>query len=245
MDTPQFQRDTDRTRLHIVHAASGIISLLVLASTIFVLAPIPPFGSPEDEVVTFYATHTTSGYIYQFVAGIALIAALWFLCYLYVRFRREVPHSPLPMLMMAAGTAWVGFATVYLGLFQIFSGWAADPDTHALLHAFSDAYVLGFMFSAVPAAVIVVSAALCTTAAAGWPGFLKPLSAIVVVVQILGCVPLLAPESPIKAGGFITYASVFAVMVWIAAASVAAVRSERAPSSEMPYQQPVNTSTER
>ncbi|WP_410653339.1 hypothetical protein [Amycolatopsis sp. cmx-4-54] len=212
----------------IMHAASGIISLLILASTILVLAPIPPFGSPEAEVVRFYATHTTSGYVYQFIAGIALMAALWFLTYLYTRFRREVPDSPLPVLMIAAGTAWVGFAVVYLGLFQIFSGWAADPATHALLRAFSDAYVLGFMFSAVPAAVAVIAAALCTKRTAGWPGWLKPLAAVVVLVQVFGCVPLLAPDSSLKAGGLITYASVFAVVVWIAMASVAAIRSERA-----------------
>lgn len=215
-------------RPHVAHAASGIISLLILASTILVLAPIPPFGSSEAEVAQFYATHTTSGYLYQFIAGIALMAALWFLCYLYVRLRREVPDSPLPMLMIASGTAWVGFAVVYLGLFQIFSSWAADPATHSLLHAFSDAYVLGFMFSAVPAAVVVTAAALCTSRAAGWPGWLKPLAGIVVLVQLLGCVPLLAPDSPLKAGGLITYASVFAVVVWIAMASIAATRSERA-----------------
>jgi hypothetical protein len=212
----------------VAHAASGIISLLVLASTILVLAPIPPFGSSEADVAQFYATHVTSGYIYQFIAGIALVAALWFLAYLYTRFRREVPDSPLPVLMIAAGTAWVGFAVVYLGLFQIFSGWAADPATRPLLRAFSDAYVLGFMFSAVPAAVVVVAAALCTSRAAGWPGWLKPSAVVVLLVQLLGCVPLLAPDGPVKAGGPITYASVFAVVGWLAVASVAAVRSERA-----------------
>ncbi|WP_051637444.1 hypothetical protein [Rhodococcus sp. UNC363MFTsu5.1] len=219
----------------VAHAASGIISLLILASTIPVLSPIPPFGSSEAEVVHFYATHTTSGYIYQFIAGIALMAALWFLCYLYTRFRREVPDSPLPMLMIASGTAWVGFAVVYLGLFQIFSGWAADPATHQLLRAFSDAYVLGFMFSAVPAAVVVIAAAMSTRRAAGWPGWLKPLAVIVVLVQLLGCVPLLAPNSPLKAGGPITYASVFAVVVWLAMASIAATRLERATPDQATY----------
>ncbi|MEC3974362.1 hypothetical protein [Amycolatopsis sp. H20-H5] len=212
----------------VAHAASGIISLLILATTILVLSPIPPFGSPEAEIVQFYATHTTSGYIYQFIAGLALMAVLWFLGYLYTRFRREVPDSPLPVLMIAAGTAWVGFAVVYLGLFQIFSGWAADPATHSLLRAFSDAYVLGFMFSAIPAAVVVISAALCTRRSAGWPGWLRPLAAVVVLVQLLGCVPLLVPDGPLKAGGPITYASVFAVVIWVAMASIAAIRSERA-----------------
>lgn len=215
----------------VVHAASGIISLLILASTILVLSPIPPFGSSEAEVVRFYATHITSGYVYQFIAGIALMAVLWFLGYLYTRFRREVPDSPLPVLMIAAGTAWVGFAVVYLGLFQIFSSWAEDPATHPLLRAFSDAYVLGFMFSAVPAAVMVMAAALCTRRSAGWPGWLKPLAAVVVLVQLLGCVPLLAPNSPLKAGGLITYASVFAVVLWIAVASIAAIGRERAKPS--------------
>lgn len=213
------------------HAASGVICLLILASTIFVLPPIPPFGSSENEVVQFYARHTTSGYLYQLMAGIALLAALWFLSYLYTRFRREVPDSPLPVVMIAAGSAWVGFAVVFLALFQVFSVWAADPATQPLLRALSDAYVLGFMFNSVPAAVVVLTAAHCTSRAAGWPGWLRPLAWVAVLVEVLGCVPLLAPTSAIKAGGFITYASVFAVMFWIAMASVAAVRAERAAPS--------------
>ncbi|MDQ2836457.1 MAG: hypothetical protein M3Y42_00525 [Actinomycetota bacterium] len=215
----------------VAHAASGIICLLILASTIFVLPPIPPFGSSEDDVVRFYATHTTSGYLYQFIAGIALFAALWFLGYLYTRFRREVPDSPLPVVMIAAGSAWVGFAVVFLGLFQVFPVWAQDPATRPLLRALSDAYVLGFMFSAVPAAVVVLTAAQCTSKAAGWPGWLRPLAWVAVLVEVLGCVPLLAPTSAVKAGGFITYASVFAVVFWIAMASIAAVRAERAAPS--------------
>ncbi|MFD6517875.1 hypothetical protein [Rhodococcus sp. NPDC060176] len=234
MDATDHTEEATTQRNHlpqVVHAASGVISLIILASTILVLSPIPPYGSSEDEVVNFYATHTTSGYIYQFLAGIALMTALWFLCYLYTRFRTEVPNSPLPMLMIASGTAWVGFAIVYLGLFQVFSGWAADPATHQLLRAFSDAYVLGFMFSAVPATVVVIAASLSMRRTSGWPGWLKASSFIVVLVQLLGCVPLLAPDSALKAGGFITYASVFAVIVWLALASIVATRSERTASS--------------
>jgi hypothetical protein len=216
----------------VAHAASGVICLLILASTILVLPPIPPFGSSEAEVAGFYATHTTTGYLYQFIAGIALLAALWFLGYLYTRFRREMPDSPLPVVMIAAGTTWVGFAVVYLGLFQIFPVWAEDPATHPLLRAFSDAYVLGFMFSAVPAAVMVIAAALCTRQSAGWPSWLKPLAVGAVLVEVVGCVPLLAPNGPLKAGGLITYASVFAVVFWIAMASITAIRLERAKPSQ-------------
>ncbi len=221
------ERTAGRRPPQLAHAASGIVCLLVLASTIFVLPPIPPFGASPDEVARFYAAHTTSGYLYQFIAGIALLCALWFLSYLYTRFRTELPGSPLPVVMIAAGTAWVGFAVAFLGLFQIFPVWAQDPATRPLLGALSDAYVLGFMFSALPAAVVLLAAGQCTSAAAGWPAWLRPLAWAGVLLEALGCVPLLAPTSALKAGGIVTYASVFAVVFWVAMASIAAVRFER------------------
>jgi hypothetical protein len=69
---------------------------------------------------------------------------------------------------------------------------------------------------------------LCVRRSAGWPGWLKPLAVLVVLTQVLGCVPLLAPTSALRAGGPITYASVFTVVLWICVASIAAVRSELA-----------------
>lgn len=212
----------------LVHASSGVISLLLLASTILILPPIPPFGSAPDEIVRFYASHATRGYVYQFVAGLALLCALWFLSYLYARLRREDPQNPMPILMLAAGTAWISVAIVYLGLFQIFSVWAKRPETHSILWAFSDAYVLGFMFSVLPAAVTVAAGALSMRADQGWPRWLKPLAGVVLVVQVLGAVPLLVPEGPLRAGELITYSSVFADVLWLCAASIAAVRAERA-----------------
>jgi hypothetical protein len=47
-----------------------------------------------------------------------------------------------------------------------------------------------------------------------------------VLTEALGCVPLLDPTGGLRAGGPITYASVFAVVLWICAASIVAVRSE-------------------
>jgi hypothetical protein len=188
----------------------------------------PPFGSSESRVVNFYSAHATQGYVYQFIAGIAMLSALWFVGYLYTRFRREVPDSPLPVVMLASGVAWIAFVIVYLGLFQVFSVWAQQPATQPLLRAFSDAYVLGFMFSVIPAAVMITAAALCVRHSPGWPGWLKPLAVLVVATQALGCVPLLAPASALRAGGLITYASVFTAVLWICLASIAAVRSELA-----------------
>jgi hypothetical protein len=210
------------------HAATGIISLALLLATIPVLPPIPPFGSSETEIVTFYSTYTTRGYLYQFIAGLALLAALWFLGYLYTRFRRAAPESPLPIIMVASGTAWVAFAIVYLGLFQIFSIWAGQPEARPILRAFSDAYVLGFMFSVFPAAVMVAAASWCTQRSAGWPGWLRPLGIVALAVQVLGSVTLIFPTGPLRPGGLITYGSVFAIVFWICMASVAATRSERA-----------------
>ncbi|MEU9478695.1 hypothetical protein [Streptomyces sp. NPDC048191] len=203
------------------------MSLLVLLATIPVLPPIPAFGSSEDEIVTFYATHATRGYVYQFMAGLALLAALWFLGYAYTRLRREVPHSPLPVIMLAAGTAWATFATVFLGLFQIFSVWAEDPGTHALLRAFSDAYVLGFMFNVLPAAVMVTAGSWSMRPSAGWPAWLKPLGMVALALQVLGCVPLIFPDGPLEPGGLITYGPFFLVLLWICTASLAATRWER------------------
>jgi len=211
---------------NVVHAASGILCLLLFLSTILVLPPIPPFGSSQAQIVEFYATYATRGYVYQLIAGVALLSALWFLGYLYTRLRREAPGSPLPAIMLSSGTAWITFAVVYLGMFQIFSVWAGQPETWPILRAFSDAYVLGFMFSAVPAAVTTAAASMCLRRCAGWPGWLKPLGVLAVLAQVLGCVPLVAPDGPVKAGGPVTYASVFTVVLWICVASIAAVRVE-------------------
>lgn len=209
------------------HAATGIVSLVVLLATIPVLPPIPAFGSSENEIADFYATHATRGYVYQFMAGLALLAAMWFLGYACTRLRREVPGSPLPLVMLAAGAAWAGFAIVFLGLFQIFSVWAEDPGTHAILRAFSDAYVLGFMFNVFPAALMVAAGSWCMRPSEGWPAYLKPLGIVALAAQALGSVPLLAPTGPLKAGGLITYASFFMVLLWLCTASVAAARWER------------------
>lgn len=214
-----------------VTAAAGIISLLLLISTIPILPPIPPFGSSQDQIVAFYSTYVTRGYLYQFIAAIALLSALWFLGYLYTRLRREISDSPLPIIMLSSGTVWVAVAFVYLGLFQIFSTWASQPLTHPMLRALSDAYVLGFMFSVVPSAATVLAASLSLQAPAGWPRWLKHLAIPVLAVEVLGCVPLIFPDTPLKAGGLITYASVFAVVLWISLASLTAVRTERTRAS--------------
>ncbi|MFB7666719.1 hypothetical protein ACFC1R_22675 [Kitasatospora sp. NPDC056138] len=209
------------------HAAAGIVSLVVLLATLAVLPPIPAFGSSENEVVTFYATHTTSGYVYQFMAGLALLAALWFLGYAYTRFRREVPGSPLPVIMLAAGTAWATFAIVSLGLFQIFSVWAAEPEAHGILKAFSDAYVLAFAFNSFPAAVMIGAGSWCTRSAAGWPGWLKKLGMVALAAQVLASVPLIVPDGALKPGGLITYGPFFLALLWIFMSSLAATRWER------------------
>ncbi|MGP3953881.1 hypothetical protein [Streptomyces sp. 7N604] len=209
------------------HAVTGMLSMVVLLATIPVLPPIPAFGSSEEEIATFYATHATRGYIYQFMAGLALLAALWFLGYAYTRLRREVPGSPLPVIMLIAGAAWATFAILFLGLFQIFSVWAEEPETHALLRAFSDAYVLGFMFNVLPAALMVTAGSWCMRPSAGWPGWLKTLGIVALMLQVLGSVPLFVPTGPLKAGGLITYGSFFAAVLWICMASYAATRWER------------------
>ncbi|MFF5672567.1 hypothetical protein ACFY8S_20950 [Streptomyces hygroscopicus] len=214
------------------HAATGILSLVLLLATIPVLPPIPAFGSSEEEIASFYASHATRGYLYQFMAGLALLGALWFLGYLYTRLRREVPGSPLPVIMLAAGAAWVCFAVVFLGLFQVFSVWADDPDTHALLKAFSDAYVLGFMFNVLPAGIMVAAAAWSLRPSAGWPGWLKPLGVLAVATQVLGSVPLIFPTGPLKAGGLITYAPFFTAVLWICLASCSATRWERSAADQ-------------
>lgn len=213
---------------NVAHAATGIVSLLLFISTALVLPPIPPFGSSQSQLASFYSAHATQGYVYQLIAGVALLFTLWFLAYLYTRLRREAPDSPLPVVMLASGIAWIAFEVVYLGLFQIFSVWAGQSATQPLLRAFSDAYVLGFMFSVVPAAFMITAAALCLRPSARWPGWLKPLAVPVVATQALGCVPLLDPGSPLRAGGLVTYASVFTAVLWISLASIVSVRSELA-----------------
>lgn len=207
---------------HIAHATSGIVSLLLLLATIPVLPPIPSFGASETEIATFYRTHATRGYLYQFIAALALFGALWFLGYLYTRLHREAPGSPLPIIMLASGTAWVTFALVYLGLFQIFPIWAEQPEAHPILRAFSDAYVLGFMFNVFPAAVTVAAATGCMRRSAGWPGWLKPLGILAIAVQMLGSCTLIFPTSPLKPGGVITYGAFFVIVFWICMASLSA-----------------------
>jgi hypothetical protein len=219
--------DAQQRPTSIVSAAAGIISLLLLISTIPILPPIPAFGASQDQIVSFYSTYVTRGYLYQFIAAVALLSALWFLAYLYTRLRHETPESPLPIIMLASGTVWVAVAFVYLGLFQIFSTWASQPLMHPVLRALSDAYVLGFMFSVVPSAVTVLAASLSIQPNAGWPRWLKHLAVPVLAVEVLGCVPLIFPDTPLKAGGPITYASVFAVVLWISLASLTAIRTER------------------
>ncbi len=225
--TPASTTNTPQRTAATATAATGIVSLLLLFSTIPILPPIPPFGSSQDQIVAFYSTYVIRGYLYQFIAGIALLSALWFLGYLYTRLRREVPESPLPIIMLASGTIWVAVAFVYLGLFQIFSTWTGQPVTYPTLRALSDAYVLGFMFSVVPAAATVLAAALSLQTSAGWPRWLKLLAIPVLAVEVLGCVPLIFPDTSLKAGGPVTYASVFAVVLWISLASMTAVRTER------------------
>jgi hypothetical protein len=212
---------------HTPHAATGILSLLVLLSTLFVLPPIPAFGSSESEIVHFYATHTTSGYVYQFMAGLAVLAALWFLGYAYTRFRRELPDSPLPIIMLAAGAGWAAFVVVFLGLFQVFSVWAAEPEAHGILKAFSDGYVLAFAFNNLPAAVMLGAGTYCLRPSAGWPGWLKGLGIVAVLGQVVGSVPLIVPDGALKPGGPITYGPFFLTLLWLFMAGISATRWER------------------
>lgn len=201
------------------HAVSGVISLLVLLSAFPILPPIPPFGSSQAEIVDYYRVNVLGGYLYQFIAGLAVLAALWFLGYLYTRLHDKAPMDPRPIIMLASGTAWITIALVYMGLFQIFSIWAEQPEAHSLLRAFSDAYVLGFMFNVFPAAVMVASATWCMRRSTGWPGWFTPFGILVLAIQVLGSVALIFPAGPLKAGGLITYGSFFAAIFWISVIS--------------------------
>jgi hypothetical protein len=208
------------------HAMTGILFFLVLLSLLPLAPLIPPFGSSEAEVATYYQTYTVSVYVFQYLVAIALLCLLWFLGYLYIRLRREAPQSPLPIIMIAAASVWVGFDFVFTAIFQAFPVLATHPQEHVFLRALSDIACLGFMFNVFPAALVVGVISGCIWRLATWPRWLSLLGVLVILFQIMASTPLLVPDGPLVAGGWITYAAFFVVGLWVALTGFVAVRWE-------------------
>lgn len=215
-----------------IHAASGIVFFLLLISLLPLAPLIPPFGSSEATVVAYYQTYTLNLYVFQYIVALALLCAMWFLGYLYIRLRREMPESPLPMIMLGTGSGWIAFSFVFTAIFQAFPVLATHPQEHVFIRAFSDIATLGFMFNVFPAALVVGIITYCTWQLADWPRWLSLLGVLVVAFQVLASVPLLNPTGPLLAGGWITYAAFFTVGLWLALASLTCVLWERAQARQ-------------
>lgn len=215
-----------------VHAVGGIVFFLLLISLLPLAPLIPPFGSSEAVVATYYQTYTLNLYIFQYVVALALLCALWFLGYLYTRLRREVPESPLPIIMLGTGCGWVAFSFVFTAIFQAFPVLATHPEDHVFLRAFSDIATLGFMFNVFPAALIVGAISCCTWRLAHWPRWLNVLGVFVIACQVLASISLLNPTGAFQVGSWIIYAAFFMVGLWMALTSLWCVLWERAQARQ-------------
>lgn len=232
MSLPQKETDhqmttSPRARLH---AMSGIAFLLLILVIQLILPRLPTFGASETELVSYYTKYGEIYLIDNFLAAVACLFALWFLCYLYTLLHRlEKPTSPLPIIMLFAGGGWVIIIFMLTATWQVLPVWAMRPGMHPFLSAFSDALAMVTAFLSLPAMLTIGTASWCAWHLGVWPRWFYLLGLLLLASQLLSCLAALFPIGPLAPGGLVSfYVPGSAFGLWIGLASLLCVLREHA-----------------
>lgn len=211
------------------HAMSGIAFVLCILVIQLVVPPVPASGASETTLLAYYTTHGTIYLIDNFLAAVACLFALWFLCYLYTLLHRlEEPTSPLPIMMFFAGGGWIMILFLLTAMWQVFPVWATRPEMHPFLSAFSDVLAMVTAFLSLPAMLTIGIASWCAWHLGVWPRWFCLIGFLLLASQLFACFAALFPTGPLVPGGLVSFSlpgSSFGL--WIGLASLLCVLRER------------------
>jgi hypothetical protein len=213
------------------HSWSGAVGLGLVFIALFLPGPPPKADDTADALVTNLAEHRTALVAGILVAGLGLIALLWFLAVLADTLRRDTNTPPFAYAAVIGGV--VGILLMFIGML-LFSGTAfraAEMGDRSLVRATVDTGNMLIETSKYGFALLIAA-----TCASCWPSHVlsrRMIQAGIVaaVILVLSSIPPFLTDHGVgQFGGGIDVLGGIPGFAWIIALSVQMARSEPACS---------------
>jgi hypothetical protein len=215
-----------RDRIRRLGAAAGLV-FAVTALVGFLLPGTPPKATEVVKIGTYLVDKRSEILAGDYIVGVAFVLFLIFVACLRLEFgaadRETRPGAVALAGGVAASTLIMAGAAVLNGAAFVVGG-AHNPTLNlALYHVSNDL----FFMSGLAIAVFYIGAGMANTSTRVLPAALNPAAFVIALLNLVGGIGLIVKTGFFAIGGAFGFIVPLASVLWVVAASVALLRSDR------------------